>query len=308
MNARLLVELTSRGLTDEGKFLKKHTEKICGVGIDGGRVEDAQMVLGMAKQGGVDFIGRHTRTAKKGEKNLPEPELFVKEEVGEAVAEAYGKMKVALGGAHERMIKMERRAVKDRGLVGKLSEEREDGLKQARAVFDNLKKTTEGLGECLGEEEVVLREIEKEEEKKGTGLSVATKQENNEGDLGPWEDADQKRYYEDVPDFLEKIPYALLRMTKEEVEEKKAEAKKWFGGEGDIGDEGGEEGNQDDDLNQEDGDEEEEGEEVGAENTSYKLTALLDEELINIRRKEECDKIAESFLVGWVSSKGARKR
>eukprot|EP00520_Triparma_pacifica_P015502 CAMPEP_0118632088 /NCGR_PEP_ID=MMETSP0785-20121206/252_1 /TAXON_ID=91992 /ORGANISM="Bolidomonas pacifica, Strain CCMP 1866" /LENGTH=348 /DNA_ID=CAMNT_0006522823 /DNA_START=160 /DNA_END=1202 /DNA_ORIENTATION=- len=208
LNIRLVVEMMSRGLVDESKFLIKHVNKLCGVGVEGGTVEDVQQILGVSKQGGVDLIGTHTRTAKSSGVELPPPELFVPDDsIGSAVMSAYAKVKVGLNTAHVRVVKMTRRAEKDRGLVGKLSDEREEGLKKANTTYENLKKTVEALGEALGEDKIEMREVEDEvDEVKKTGLSVATKHDAGEGELGPWEDAEQKRFYEDVPEFLERIP------------------------------------------------------------------------------------------------------
>ena len=268
-------------------------------------MEDATQILGIARQGGVDLLGKHTRTSKGSRQELPPPELFVPDEsIGEAIEAAHNKIKGALVGAHERLIKMERRAEKDRSLVGKLTEDRENGLKQAKNVFENLKKTEDGLGECLGVAIIVLKEIEAEVDNiKKTGLSVATKHADGDGELGPFEDVEQKRFYEDVPEFLDRIPCALLGMTKEEVEERKLEAKKWYGedagidredisgedegeGENDAGDvaiEGAK-----DSENASDGEPKDGGEDgVAEESTNFKLKTLVDDEMMEICRREE---------------------
>ena len=143
--------------------------------------------------------------------------------------------------------KLEKRCEQDRLLTGSLSEAREKGLADAQKLTDNLKKTVETLAEAL-DQDIPLIQADEEENVAastgGTGVQLWTKAEDSgdgEGiNLGPFEDEETRSFYCDLPDFLSTKPPALLGLTPEQVEEKKARNAIKYGTFGMSSDESGE--------------------------------------------------------------------
>ena len=122
------------------------------------------------------------------------------------------------------MRKLEKRCEQDKLLNGSLTDAREKGLNDAQKLFENLQKSVEALSEVLDEDIPVLEEEKEElEADTGVGLEVWTKDEDmEESDWSPFDDEETWSFYCDVPDFLTTIPIALLGLSEEQLERKKA--------------------------------------------------------------------------------------
>ena len=60
----------------------------------------------------------------------------------------------------------------------------------------------------------------------GTGLELWTKgggEEEGENSFGPFDDEETRAFYCDIPDFLTTIPPALLGMSQDEIDKRKAD-------------------------------------------------------------------------------------
>lgn len=136
---------------------------------------------------------------------------------------------------HRRLLKLEKRCEQDRLLQGNLSDAREKGLSDARALLENLKKSVETLSDVLDVDPPVLSSSDEDEdaniEADGKGISLWTKNENDiDEKLGPWDDEETRAFYCDVPDFLETKPAALLGLNPADLEKQKERNKRQYGG------------------------------------------------------------------------------
>ena len=230
---------------------------------------------------------------------------------------------------HARLLKLEKRCESDRLLQGQLSEAREKGLADARKLFENLTKWVDSLAEALDLGVPTLaKEEEEEDPDAGTrGIELLGKdQEDGEGDLGPYDDAETKSFYTDIPDLLTTLPATLLGMTPDEVEKKKADNERKYGGQGDADDSVAEEAAPEIDESSAQAfeevddsgasaevnkDEEKNGADDEEENKDaphYKLHVLLEQELPEIHNRNQVDALAEKFCSNHATSKTARKR
>jgi regulator of nonsense transcripts 2 len=137
----------------------------------------------------------------------------------------------SLVATHGRLQKLEKRCEQDRLLSGSLTEAREKGLSDARKLLDSLKKSVEALSDVLDQPMPQLEEEESEEaEGGGVGVELWTKgDEDGAADYGPFDDEETRAFYSDIPDLLTTIPPALLGMTPEDIEKRKAENLTKFG-------------------------------------------------------------------------------
>mmetsp|Transcript_4069 Transcript_4069/g.11665 ORF Transcript_4069/g.11665 Transcript_4069/m.11665 type:complete len:1521 (-) Transcript_4069:397-4959(-) len=220
--------------------------------------------------------------------------------------------------------KMEKRCEQDRLLAGSLTEAREKGLQDARKLRESLERSVEAMSDIM---DLPLPQLEKEAEEEtegGTGVEVWTKDGSDEDgtDFGPFDDEETRAFYCDVPDFLTTVPPALLGLTQEDIDKRKALNEVKFGA--GFGPDNDSEGDAATDVvapsseaeleaveNGEDiepGDDNEETKEENKDAPHYKLMVLLEQELPECSRREQIDEISEKFCTNHGSSKNARKR
>jgi len=276
--------------------------------------------------------------------------LAVKDEVSKClnthVKGSFKQLSASFIATHKRLVTLERRCAKDRLVVGEnLGEKREKGLKDARALFDNLKKSVETLANSLDVDVPVMAEVEQEEEEEEKGgLEIWTKVEGSDEELGPFDDEETRAFYSDVPDLLLKIPHVLLGLEEEEVEQLKALNKRKYGFDEEIGGDdtdgvqdtdgeiaeplndssaedtttdkddentsetkGGEE-NKNNNSNNNDEENIAEDESNDKETPHYKLMQLLESSLPNCTCREQADELAETFCASFAQIKNSRKR
>jgi len=234
------------------------------------------------------------------------------------------QLSTTLVSTHARLLKLEKRCEADRLLQGQLSEAREKGLADAQTLVENLTKWVDGLAESLDlGVPTLVKEEEDEDPDAGTrGIELLGKDTEEGGDLGPYDDPETKSFYTDIPDLLTTLPATLLGMSPEEVERKKAENERKYGGNGegddtetdaaapdvdesaaDAFEEADDSGAKDDGENNEGVDDEE-----NKDTPHYKLQVLLEEELPECHNRAQIDAIAEKFCSNHATSKTARKR
>jgi regulator of nonsense transcripts 2 len=236
---------------------------------------------------------------------------------------AYGTLSKSLVATELKLKKMEKRCEQDRLLAGTLTESREKGLQDARKLRETLWKSVETMSDVLDLPLPQLAEEEDEEQEGGTGVEVWTKNgnEGEDADFGPFDDEETRAFYCDVPDYLTTIPPALLGLTEDQIEQRKAEnlAKygSGFGSEMDTP-----EGEQEvapsteAELEAAEKQEDNEADAVGPEGSTdqnqdtphYKLMVLLEQELPECNRREKVDELSEKFCTNHGSSKNSRKR
>uniref|UniRef100_A0A6V0BH58 MIF4G domain-containing protein n=1 Tax=Pseudo-nitzschia australis TaxID=44445 RepID=A0A6V0BH58_9STRA len=237
---------------------------------------------------------------------------------------AYEFLSKSLVQTDTKLQKMEKRCEQDRLLAGSLTEAREKGLQDARKLRETLEKSVEAMSDIM---DLPLPQLEKETEEEtegGTGVEVWTKDGGDEDgtNFGPFDDEETRAFYCDVPDFLTTVPPALLGLSQEEIDKRKAVNEVKFGaGFGPDNDSDGdavadvvapsseaeleavEKGEQ-----IEPGDGNEETKEENKDAPHYKLMVLLEQELPECSRREQIDEISEKFCTNHGSSKNARKR
>ncbi len=237
---------------------------------------------------------------------------------------AYGFLAKSLVSTDTKLQKMEKRCEQDRLLAGSLTEAREKGLQDARKLRESLDKSVEAMSDIL---DLPLPQLEKETEEEtegGTGVELWTKDGNAEdsNDFGPFDDEETRAFYCDVPDFLTTVPPALLGLSPEEIEKRKAANELKFGAAvGADNDTDGDAMNAEvaasseaelEAAEQEEGkessDPNEESKEENKDAPHYKLMVLLEQELPECSRREQIDEISEKFCTNHGSSKNARKR
>ena len=233
------------------------------------------------------------------------------------------QLSTTLVSTHARLLKLEKRCEDDRLLQGQLSEAREKGLADAQKLVENLTKWVDGLAESLDlGVPTLVKEEEDEDLDAGTrGIELLGK-DTEEGDLGPYDDPETKSFYTDIPDLLTTLPATLLGMSPEEVERKKVENERKYGGNGETDDaeadaaapdvdesaadafeEADDSGAKEDGEGNQGGDDEE-----NKDTPHYKLQVLLEEELPECHNRTQIDAIAEKFCSNHATSKTARKR
>ena len=148
---------------------------------------------------------------------------------------AYETLSTSLVQTHHKLQKLEKRCEQDRLLSGSLTDAREKGLMEARKLKDSLQKGVEALSDTLALPMPYLEEEEEDAgEGGGLGVEVWTKGEGGE-DSGPFDDEETKAFYCDIPDLLTTVPPALLGISPQEIERRKEEnARKYGGDEGDA--------------------------------------------------------------------------
>lgn len=148
---------------------------------------------------------------------------------------AYRTLSNSYLATYRRLLKLEKRCEEDRLLQGSLSEAREKGLSDARTLLENLKKSVETLSDVLDVDPPVLPSSDEEEDNAqaadGKGISLWTKNENdNDENLGPFDDEETRAFYCDVPDFLETKPAALLGLNPADLEKQKERNSRQYSG------------------------------------------------------------------------------
>lgn len=236
---------------------------------------------------------------------------------------AYGFLAKSLVNTDTKLQKMEKRCEQDRLLAGSLTEAREKGLQDARKLRESLEKSVDAMADIL---DLPLPKLEKEAEEEtegGTGVEVWTKDGGDEDgtDFGPFDDEETRAFYCDVPDFLTTVPPALIGLSPEEIDKRKAVNQVKFGSAfGEDNDTDGdaitevaasseaelEAAEQEEDK--ESNDHDEESKQENEDTPHYKLMVLLEQELPECSRREQIDEISEKFCTNHGSSKNARKR
>ena len=86
-------------------------------------------------------------------------------------------------------------------------------------------KSVEALSDILDQPMPQLKEEEAEEtDGGGTGVELWTKGGDEDGnDFGPFDDEETRAFYCDIPDLLTTVPPALLSMSQDEIDKRKAE-------------------------------------------------------------------------------------
>jgi len=237
---------------------------------------------------------------------------------------AYGFLSKALVNTDMKLQKMEKRCEQDRLLAGSLTEAREKGLQDARKLRESLEKSVEAMSDILDLPLPKLVKETEEETEGGTGVEVWTKDggDDNDTDFGPFDDEETRAFYCDVPDFLTTVPPALLGLSAEEIEKRKAANEVKFGSV--FGDDNENDGDAiaaevaasseaeleaaEKQEDKETGDDNEESKEENQDTPHFKLMVLLEQELPECSRREQIDEISEKFCTNHGSSKNARKR
>mmetsp|Transcript_4770 Transcript_4770/g.11310 ORF Transcript_4770/g.11310 Transcript_4770/m.11310 type:complete len:1490 (-) Transcript_4770:1647-6116(-) len=234
---------------------------------------------------------------------------------------AYRTLSGSLVTTHTKLQKMEKRCEQDRLLSGSLPEAREKGLNDARKLKENLLKTVEALSDIMALKMPQLKEEENEEaDGSGPGVELWTKEGGDGDDFGPFDDEETRAFYCDIPDLLTTIPPALLSLSPEEIEKRKADNLAKYGGFDDLAEEEGDAdapevaASSEAELNAAEEEENKESTEVQEETEEnkdtphYKLMVLLEQELPECCRREQIDEITERFCTNHGSSKTSRKR
>ena len=139
---------------------------------------------------------------------------------------AYQTLSASLIATHAKLQKMEKRCEQDRLLQGSLSEQREKNLGDARKLRESLLKSVEAISDVLDLPMPKLEDDDSEEANGGgAGLELWTKggEEEGEASFGPFDDEETRAFYCDIPDFLTTIPPALLGMSQDEIDKRKAD-------------------------------------------------------------------------------------
>jgi regulator of nonsense transcripts 2 len=237
---------------------------------------------------------------------------------------AYGFLAKSLVNTDTKLQKMEKRCEQDRLVAGSLTEAREKGLQDARKLRESLEKSVEAMSDILDLPFPKLEKEAEEETEGGTGVEVWTKDGGDEmgTDYGPFDDEETRAFYCDVPDFLTTVPPALIGLSPEEIEKRKAVNQVKFGSA--FGDDNDTDGDvmtaevaasseaeleaAEQEEHKESGDDNEESKEENKDTPHYKLMVLLEQELPECSRREQIDEISEKFCTNHGSSKNARKR
>ena len=256
---RILVELLLIGVISESRLVIRVLSEAAGAksNEDVCQVIDATLIVSFAKAAGIEIISRIPRSIRcsvavieealheiDGDDNFTD--LFEKARNTKEILEKTYKIRAVSFDAmttveslcersfkslcdsfmktHTKLRKLEKRCEQDKLLNGSLTDAREKGLNDAQKLFENLQKSVEALSEVLDEDIPVLEEEKEElEADTGVGLEVWTKDEDmEESDWSPFDDEETWSFYCDVPDFLTTIPIALLGLSEEQLERKKA--------------------------------------------------------------------------------------
>ncbi|KAL3922487.1 MAG: hypothetical protein SGILL_002183 [Bacillariaceae sp.] len=234
---------------------------------------------------------------------------------------AFGTLSKSLVATDSKLKKMEKRCDNDRLLAGTLTESREKGLQDARKLRETLWKSVETMSDILGLPMPQLEEEEDDEQQGGSGVEVWTKTgtEDEDANFGPFDDEETRAFYCDVPDYLTTIPPALLGLSEDQIEQRKAEnlAKYGAGLEVDAPEADEEvspsteaelEAAEEQEGEQDGGDAAEEAADQNEDTPHYKLMVLLEQELPECNRREKVDELSEKFCTNHGSSKNSRKR
>ncbi|CAJ1949289.1 unnamed protein product [Cylindrotheca closterium] len=233
---------------------------------------------------------------------------------------AYRTLSDTLVTTHTKLQKMEKRCENDRLLSGSLPEAREKGLNDARKLKENLVKTVEALSDIMALKMPQLKEEESEEtDGSGPGVELWTKEGGDGDDFGPFDDEETRAFYCDIPDLLTTIPPALLNLSPEEIEKRKADNQAKYGGFDSLTEEEGDtdapevvaseaELNAAEEEENKESTEAQQETEEDKETPHYKLTVLLEQELPECCRREQIDEMTERFCTNHGSSKTSRKR
>lgn len=260
MYIRLLTECLCYNIlgTSDSNKLKKHLETWTGA-ANNYQVSDAVAVTAFVKSAHVDILGivgtslqdalrvvqdtssaedvsaelktqgqdLHSRVTQLVQTNRAlSPELV--QLYSEHCCGAYETLSKSLVHTHEKLQKLEKRCEQDRLLSGTLSAQREKNLNDARKLFVSLQKSVEAMSDCLNRPFPFLKIEQDDEQVKGSGVEVWTKEGNSE-DYGPFDDEETRAFYYDIPDLLTTIPSALLGISEEEIEKRKAANLKKYG-------------------------------------------------------------------------------
>ena len=236
---------------------------------------------------------------------------------------AYRTLSKSLIDTHQKLLKMEKRFEQDRLLSGTLPEAREKSLTDAKKLLESLTKSVEVISEALDMKMPKLEEDNNDDDEgAGPGLELWTKEGEEGEDFGPFDDEETRAFYSDIPDLLTTVPPALLNLSPEEIEKRKANNAAKFKNNfealaEDVENDAPEvEGSSEAQL---EADEQDEGaakgeaemdgqEEENQDTPHFKLMTLLEQELPECNRREQIDEIAEKFCTNHGSSKNSRKR
>jgi regulator of nonsense transcripts 2 len=238
---------------------------------------------------------------------------------------AYGTLCKSLVTTDAKLKKMEKRCEQDRLLAGTLSESREKGLQDARKLRETLWKSVETMSDTLDLPMPQLEEQVDDDTGGGTGVELWTKGGDDEEGInyGPFDDEETRAFYCDIPDFLTTVPPALLGLSEDEIDKRKAENLVKYGS--DFGAEntlevGGtdevapsseaelEAAEMGEDANAEGQEEQADVSDETKDTPHFKLMVLLEQELPECNRREKIDELSEKFCTNHGSSKNSRKR
>ena len=255
------------------------------------------------------------------------PERAVSTEISKDFYEnckgAYAFLSKSLVSTDSKLKTMEKRCEQDRLVSGSLTETREKGLQDARKLRESLWKTVEAMSDILDLPMPHLQEQDSEDVAGGGGLEVWTKSgDDGDADFGPFDDEETRAFYCDIPDFLTTVPPALLGLSEDEIEKRKADNLVKYGSDfgADENDGTDTETNEIAPLTEaeleaaeleedkESGDDKEESEAENKDTPHYKLMVLLEQELPECNRREQVDELSEKFCTNHGSSKNSRRR
>jgi regulator of nonsense transcripts 2 len=227
------------------------------------------------------------------------------------VTEVYEQLCTATVTAHKDMVSKEKRFEKERVLHGTLNETKQLELDNSKRLFEKLISAVTSISECTGDPLPVMQ-VDKDTIDSAKGISVwegATVL----GDYGPYEDAESKSFYEDLPDLLVMVPLAALGFTPEQAaairEQWSVVEDKSAADEDDTVDESLLGGADADDVKEEVSDKPSESDKAATEledTPQVRVAALLEEKLPDVTTKQKANEFCVSFC--YLNSKVARKK
>lgn len=320
---RLLLELFQAGVLEQDTFFVRYLYVLVGKNGTGGKKTNPVDLGGLTtyiKYGAESLLGYPSmklqalaREAGMTRDEIPLTLLSQEESrvhMQTQITETYDNLCDTLNKALKDLRLKERKADRDKSMHGSLSEQKTLELEQARTFFEKIQSTVSSLSEALGKDVPELEDEEEEEEDDlTTGISMFSGG-NATGDFGAFEDAEQRSFYEDLPDLLSMVPLAALGFSQEKAAEireswkaKKDEAPTLDGGSSsNVSDMDALEAG----SSKDDGKKDVSGNAADGGGTTAKLTLLLEEKLPECYTKAKADEFCVAFC--YNNNKSARKR
>lgn len=224
---RFAIELFQEGvLADDEVMIRLFRKITCKTkGVAANQQIDLISLTAFVKFGAESIFGYTTKRMASlcAEVNRPLSEYPLKvitatstqNELKMILSEVYEQLSRATVDAHKDMTSKDKRFEKDRVLHGSLSEAKQLELDNAKRLFEKLMAAVTSISENTGDPMPVLQ-VDKESVDASKGISV-WEGAAALGDYGPYEDAESKSFYEDLPDLLSMVPLAALGFSPEQA-------------------------------------------------------------------------------------------